>query len=395
MVLIRHIYSIINLPITVFSVSVSSSSDSNKYFGQTALYWGQASAQQQNRLRYYCDADSVDIFLLSFLTDFPNSQKSIHGYTLNLADACTTDTWDSYASTPNCSQVGEDIKYCQSLGKKVLMSLGGESGEYGFTSESQAVNFADVLWNSFGGGSDYPQDERPFGDATVDGFDFDLENQNQIGCVSLAKRLQNLSSGDSTKDYLLTSAPQCPFPDQSNGDLIDGVELDYLFVQFYNNDCGLSDGFNFDTWAQYMKSKNYEKTKLFIGLPATSNSASSGYVDSDLVLEKIEEIWSNDTLREYFGGVMFWDASQAFGYSTSDINSLDDNLVTKISSSFQKGSSSESSTSSTVTVTISSSSVSSNSTNTKNSGASTSKASYSSYILISIMIQLVFTGFFS
>lgn len=388
MVLINSLLNSLIFPITVLSASINSNSESSKLTGQTALYWGQASAQQQNRLRYYCDSDSVDIFLLSFITDFPNSKESTHGYTLNLANACASKTYSSEDSTPNCTQVGDDIKYCQSLGKKVLLSLGGESGDYGFNSDYEAENFADVLWNSFGEGSDYPKDERPFGDAIVDGFDFDLANENQIGYVTLANKLKNLTSSGNQKEFILTSAPQCPFPDKSNSELIDGVELDYLFIQFYNNKCALDQDFNFDTWSEYIQSKNYEKTKLFIGLPATNSSASSGFVDSDAVLEKIEQIWSSDELKKSFGGVMFWDASQAFEDSEAGINSLQDNLVNKVASNFQKDNSSEGSSGTTVSNSPAASNITSAKGKTSDSGVLKPSSS-------SIFICLALSFFFA
>lgn len=371
--LTNYIYSISLAGLALGASLYSRSDDSeSKYKGQTAVYWGQASAQEQNRLRYYCDSDSVDIFILSFITDFPNYWGNEHGYKLNLANSCSSEQYsssssDSWSTTStssstvaNCSEVGDDIKYCQSLNKTILLSLGGESGTYGFTSDSEAEEFATVLWNSFGEGSDYTSIEKPFGDAIIDGYDFDLENQQQTGYVALANKLQEYGENNGTKEYIYTSAPQCPFPDQSNSDLIDNFELDYLFVQFYNNDCNLDLDFNYDTWAEHIQSLSYNKTKIFIGLPANSSAASSGYVDSDTIIEKIDEIWSNDTLKDTFGGVMFWDASQGFGYSDVAIDS-EVNIITTVASAMQRDTSSTSGSSSGTTVSTDNSSSSSTS----------------------------------
>lgn len=67
----------------------------------------------------------------------------------------------------------QDIQTCQSLGKVVLLGLGGSIGTYGFSSSSQATTFATTLWNLFGegGGS-----IRPFGSAIVDGFDLGIDH---------------------------------------------------------------------------------------------------------------------------------------------------------------------------------------------------------------------------
>jgi chitinase len=50
----------------------------------------------------------------------------------------------------------------------VTLSIGGATGDVGFTSDSQAKEFADTIWNLFLGGS---SSMRPFGDATLDGYD--------------------------------------------------------------------------------------------------------------------------------------------------------------------------------------------------------------------------------
>ena len=61
-----------------------------------------------------------------------------------------------------------DIETCQSLGKIVMLSLGGAVGTYGFKSASQAETFATTLWDMFAEGYG---SLRPFGDALIDGFD--------------------------------------------------------------------------------------------------------------------------------------------------------------------------------------------------------------------------------
>lgn len=66
----------------------------------------------------------------------------------------------------NCANIAPEIKYCQSKGKIVTISLGGATAGVGFKSDAQADEFADTLWNVFFGGS---SDTRPFGDAILDG----------------------------------------------------------------------------------------------------------------------------------------------------------------------------------------------------------------------------------
>lgn len=65
-----------------------------------------------------------------------------------------------------CSALASDIQYCQEQGKIVTLSLGGSTGEVGFSSEEDAVNFADKIWDLFLGGTSAT---RPFGEAVLDG----------------------------------------------------------------------------------------------------------------------------------------------------------------------------------------------------------------------------------
>lgn len=263
-----------------------------------AVYWGQNSYGGQQRLSQYCESDAVDIVLLSFLYSFPSNLQ------VDFSNACG----DSYPDgLKHCSTIGQDIKTCQSLGKKVLLSLGGALGAYGFTSDSQATTFATTLWNKFGGGSD---DERPFDDAVVDGFDLDLENNSQTGTVALGNALRSEFAKDTTKTYYLSAAPQCPYPDASVGEYLSGVDVDFAFIQFYNNYCALGSNFNWDTWQTFASGTSPNKNiKLFLGLPGAQSSAGSGYVTPDTVKQYVDEIKST----ENFGGIMLWDASSGFG----------------------------------------------------------------------------------
>ena len=59
------------------------------------------------------------------------------------------------------------MQTCQAKGTIVTISLGGATGSVGFTSDSQAEDFADTVWDLFLGGS---SDTRPFGDAILDGY---------------------------------------------------------------------------------------------------------------------------------------------------------------------------------------------------------------------------------
>jgi chitinase len=63
-----------------------------------------------------------------------------------------------------------------------------------------------------------------------------------------------------------------------------------------------------DTWAKTVSPN--KNVKVYIGAPASSTGATSGYVDAN-TLGNI----AKQTKAQYssFGGIMLWDASQAFG----------------------------------------------------------------------------------
>lgn len=262
---------------------------------QVAVYWGQNSFGGEQLLALYCQTLEVEVVLVSFLNGYPN-------LSINFGGQCN-EKFNS--GLLHCSKIGEDIKSCQAQGKKIFMSLGGAVGEYGFQSEVEGEAFAEVLWNKFGGGQD---NERPFDDAIIDGFDFDVENKNQVGYVAMAKKLREYFS-ESSRQYYLSAAPQCVYPDQSVGDLMLQVPLDYAFVQFYNNPCAVEKDFNWKTWSDWAANSPNPNVKLFLGLPGAPSSAGSGYIDSTTICETIDNIRSSPN----FGGVMFWDASSSFG----------------------------------------------------------------------------------
>lgn len=106
------------------------------------------------------------------------------------------------------------------------------------------------------------------------------------------------------------------FPDAYLNDAISTVAFDAIYVQFYNNWCGLqnydnTEAWNFGTWDNWAKNTSPNKdVKIYIGAPASSTASNAGFVDV-ATLTKIAQ----ETKEKYssFGGVMFWDASQAWG----------------------------------------------------------------------------------
>ena len=82
---------------------------------------------------------------------------------LNFAYHCETPVSPEYPFLLRCPKIEEGIKECQKRGKKVLMSLGGATGDGTLPSPDRAKEFAHTLYNLFLGGKEKYQDIRPFG----------------------------------------------------------------------------------------------------------------------------------------------------------------------------------------------------------------------------------------
>ncbi|KAG2021816.1 hypothetical protein GB937_004364 [Aspergillus fischeri] len=271
----------------------------------------------QTNIAIYWDAD-IDVFQLAFVTRINGDGGLPEVNFANAGDNCTTFEGTNLLS---CPQIEEDIPVCQSLGKTILLSIGGATyTEGGFTSESAAIAGANSLWQTFGPPSN-TSTLRPFGKATIDGFDLDFES-TVSNMPTFANQLRSLFSSDPSKQYYLTAAPQCPYPDAAAGPMLNGaVSFDAIWVQFYNNYCGLQaynpgstsqNNFNFATWDTWAKSVSLNKNvKVFLGVPGSSTAAGSGYVSVDMLAKIIAYTKGFSS----FGGVMAWDASQIMANS--------------------------------------------------------------------------------
>lgn len=175
------------------------------------------------------------------------------------------------------------------------------------------------MWETFGPKQEGSKALRPFGDTALDGFDFDFE-ANVENMAPFANALRSLMDDDKSKQrFYLTAAPQCPYPDQSDKEILNGpVYIDAIWVQFYNNFCGVnnfntdmsSNKYNFEEWDNWAKTVSKNKNvKVIVGVPADTTAASTGYIPSS----KLDNVIEYSKKFESFGGVMMWDATQAYG----------------------------------------------------------------------------------
>ncbi|KAK9674608.1 Chitinase 2, partial [Basidiobolus ranarum] len=90
-------------------------------------YWGQNSygistpdkSKWEKSIRGYCEDDTVDVLNVAFLNTFNSGTNKLPE--INLSFHCDS-TFFPGTSLLSCPDIGDDIKYCQSKGKKVIMS---------------------------------------------------------------------------------------------------------------------------------------------------------------------------------------------------------------------------------------------------------------------------------
>lgn len=247
-----------------------------------AVYWGQGPLQKS--LGHYCERGVMDIVLLSFVNNFKGNNA-----TYDFGNGCEGKT---------CKTIAKDINRCQKNGVKVIMSLGGGIGDYGVVNYTDAQQLTETMYQMFGPGG------YVFPGAAVDGLDLDIEHGANTGYIDFVEAVKARFG----KEFIITAAPQCPFPDENIGQALAKSQIDIAFIQFYNNYCNLNKEFNWDVWAEQVTSFKNPDMKLYIGLPGSVDSAGSGYVN----LSTVETAMSQSVYSKNFGGFLVWDAVRGF-----------------------------------------------------------------------------------
>ncbi|KAJ1284873.1 hypothetical protein BS78_03G238500 [Paspalum vaginatum] len=277
---------------SVLAAAAASASDDVKI----AVYWGQNTSE--GSLSDTCSTGLYAYVNLAFLSSFGDGRAPV----LNLAGHCDP-------PSGGCASLAADIASCQSAGVKVLLSIGGGGlGGYNLSSPSDAQGVATYLWDNFLGGTGASGAPRPLGDAVLDGIDFDIESPSQY-YDDLAQNLTSLYRSDARgRAYLLTAAPQCPFPDASLAAALGTGLFDNVWVQFYNNPgCQYAPG---DAGALLRAWQNWTTglpaATVFLGLPASLDAAGSGFVDADTLASQVLPAVEG---ADNYGGIMLWSRS--------------------------------------------------------------------------------------
>ncbi|KAL6508373.1 hypothetical protein OROHE_021915 [Orobanche hederae] len=274
--------------------------------GGIAIYWGQNG--HEDSLSKTCAARRFSYVNIAFLSTFGNGQNPL----LNLAGHC-----NPTPSVNNCGFIGKEIKACQKLGIKVMLSIGGGAGTYNLTSSNDAKELSDYLWENFlsrGANST----ARPLGDAVLDGIDLDIER----GFSDYYRYLVRCLRSHNPK-VIISGAPQCPLPDRYLSSALNATVFDYVWVQFYNNpQCQYSSSSNssanlLDSWRRWTRNPSVKARKIFLGLPASKDAAGSGFIPAGVLTT---EVLPAIKKSHKYGGVMLWSKywDEQSGYS-SDI----------------------------------------------------------------------------
>ena len=246
------------------------------------------------------------MIVLAFIIDFFSAENVDRTPRTNFSSHCNSrNAYDAdHKRLYRCDEIGRGVNECQRLGKKVILSLGGAVGNYGFTDDAQARMFAQTTWDLFLGGK---SNFRPFSTAVLDGIDLDIEGGSPTGYGAYVTRLRELMDTDKSRKWYITAAPQCVFPDAFLGPgagralgQVPGL-FDLLFVQFYNNVCA---GTNPDFMVQTYNRWAGVGPKIVVGLPATPQ-AGGGHVGRGSLPGLLNRVKRTPA----FGGVMLWDAS--------------------------------------------------------------------------------------
>ena len=290
---------------------------------QNVVYWGQngGGIVENNDLSTYCtSASGIDVIVLAFLYEYGNGNDIPSG---TVGQSCYI---SPEGEGQDCDNVASSIPICQAAGIKVILSLGGASGSYSLESQAEAEAIGQYVWDAYADSGNTTV-QRPFGDSFVNGFDFDIEDNegNQYYQYMISTLRSNFAS-DSSHTYYITGAPQCPIPEPNMGEIISAATFDYLFVQFYNNNnythpCSLGfDGNaanNFDQWVSFIAGTPSADAKIFFGVPAAplaANGSPSGetyYITPAQLATLVAEYDSSPA----FGGIMMWNA----GFSDSNV----------------------------------------------------------------------------
>ncbi|CAN6460894.1 unnamed protein product [Victoria cruziana] len=170
-----------------FTISASARADT------MAMYWGwHVNDLSGAALKLTCETNVFDYISIAFLSNFGNGRSPRPDF----GTSCD-------AETGGCRTLGEDIAICQSLGVKVLLSVGGfDVSQYTLASAQEAHRLAAHIYDAYLSGYGI---DGPLGKVKLDGVDFYVNDASTHDYWDvLAQDLKQLDEG-----IILTASQGC------------------------------------------------------------------------------------------------------------------------------------------------------------------------------------------
>ncbi|KAA8908079.1 hypothetical protein TRICI_004830 [Trichomonascus ciferrii] len=262
-------------------------------------YYGQGKGKNKSHsLHGYCSEDYGDVFIISSLTASKRGEPELNLKGVDDAVSYPHSELKHYPSLEN------DIKHCQILGKKILLSIEDDISIHG-----DAEYLARLVWQLFGPNT--TADNRPFGTAVIDGFDLSTKHYNcnqrnlptkSSESVLFAQTLRSqIDLAGQGHEYLLSASLPCQFlktqmPAIRN---LQSTFFDMALVKDYSQTCQ----FTLDQWDEFLQTGLNSKIALYLGL-----SFANSKVTPDFIIERLQ---SNDHI-DTLSGIALSDASTTF-----------------------------------------------------------------------------------
>ncbi|XP_052136808.1 xylanase inhibitor protein 2-like [Oryza glaberrima] len=254
--------------------------------GETVVFWGRN--KDEGSLREACDTGLYTSVIISFLAVFGHGR-----YSLDL-------------SGHDVSAVGADIKHCQSKYIPVLLSIGGQGGDYSLPTNASAADVADHLWDSFlgGGRAGVP---RPFGDAVVDGVDLFIDQGGAEHYDELARQLFSHYKFE----MLLTATTRCSYPDHRLDMALATGLFTHIHVRVFGGDAGCTTHHR-ASWERWAAA--YPGSLVYLGVVASPEQDANAYLPRKALFS---DVLSHIVEKPNYGGLMIWDRyyDKKTGYS--------------------------------------------------------------------------------
>jgi chitinase len=295
-----------------------------------AVYYGKAQYTASPSLYELCANSDVDIVVMGFVRQL-NGPSALPQF--GFTKYCKSPTTITEQSRVSCPDMAANITFCQSMGKKVLVSLGGSTSNLTFNSVGDARQAASILWNVFGEGTNSTA-LRPFGHVAIDGFDFGKilhsQRHNSEAKESLTNSSPDLESGaDTSYMDILASSLQSYFKTTSLERYISAAPLcanntvlpygfyanaNFVWPRFYNAKacCFGSKGFknSVTSWYNFLGSVVSDLgsayPRIYLG-GLSFNNSNSGFVQPDAFVNAT--FVARNIIQAEFGGVSLWEGT--------------------------------------------------------------------------------------